>query len=407
VQDHRQPVIVEGVDVAQVVQFPRLWQAVGMSFAPPRLAIGLMMTAAMMSFGAIWDAASAPIAGTDAGSDSQGPFAWTVSQVVAHFNQVIASTIALDGAGVAAALRGWLAVPAAMWDRAPAFVIVFGLVKLVVVAVGGGALARMAACEFASGERLRVVDGLQFAVSNIGRLIMAPTLPLLVAGILALVLMAAGWVMRLPLLNLVGGPLYGVALIVGFIIAFLAIGYAAGSIMLIPAVACESCDAGDALQRSYAYVLSRPVHLIGYALTALAGLAAGFLVMSLFAVTTLNVTAAAVGAWGDAAVLQGAGGYGLFDFGDGASGAAELAWHESWARGWVGLWETLIVGLVVAYVIAYVQSASTVIYLLMRRACDGQETTEIWQPGLAPGSYLTAVPGSPSASPAVERPSAP
>jgi len=408
VQDHRQPVVVEGVDIGQVVQFPRIWQAVGMAFAPPRLAIGLMMTAAMMAFGAIWDAATQPIfgGGGESAAAGVGAFEWTIDQGVAHFNQVVASTIALDGSGVVAGLAGAASMPGTIWDRAPAFAIAFGIWKLLVMAVGGGALARMAACEFASGERLRVVDGLHFALSHVGRLIMAPVLPLLIAGLLALVLMVAGWVLRLPVLDLVGGPLYGLALALGFVIAFLVIGYAAGSMMLIPAVACENCDAGDALQRCYAYVLSRPLHLLGYAIVALAGLAAGFLVMSLFALMVLNITAATVGAWGDSALMRGAGGYALFDFHSAvaAGGARELSWHESWARGWIGLWETLIVGLVGAYVLVYVFASTTIIYLLMRRASDGQETTEIWRSGLAAGAYLTASAGAETAGTATTTP---
>jgi hypothetical protein len=54
----------------------------------------------------------------------------------------------------------------------------------------------------------------------------------------------------------------------------------------------------------------------------------------------------------------------------------------------VGFWQGLIIMLVAAYIIAYLFSASTMIYLLMRRACDGQDIQEIWVPGLVPGTLV-------------------
>ena len=65
--------------------------------------------------------------------------------------------------------------------------------------------------------------------------------------------------------------------------------------LLVPAVAAENCDAADAMQRAYAYVLNRPLHLLGYSIVALVGLALGYVVVSLAAATTLNFTLGTVG----------------------------------------------------------------------------------------------------------------
>jgi hypothetical protein len=45
-----------------------------------------------------------------------------------------------------------------------------------------------------------------------------------------------------------------------------------------------------------------------------------------------------------------------------------------------------VVSLVAGYVFANYFGASTIIYMLMRQACDGQDMTEIWQPGVVPGT---------------------
>jgi hypothetical protein len=50
-------------------------------------------------------------------------------------------------------------------------------------------------------------------------------------------------------------------------------------------------------------------------------------------------------------------------------------------------------GLVVAYVVSYLFAAATIIYLLMRRASDGQATNEIWEPGMIPGTSAPTATG--------------
>ena len=282
-------------------------------------------------------------------------------------------------------------MPAALWSHDKLFTIIYGLVFLVVMALGGGALCRMSACEFAGQERLRVREAFDFALRSWRWLTMAPLLPVLIAAVLCLLLAAGGWVLMQPWVGVLGGALYGLALLLGCVIAFLIIGYAAGFSLLIPAVACENCDAADALQRSYAYVLNRPLHLLGYGLVALAGLALGFVLVSFFAMLMLNVTAAVVGAVTNYSAVPVAGGYQLFDLTPRAPAAIDVAWHSEWSSWLVTFWQTLVVSVVAAYVFAYYYAASTIVYLLMRRVCDGQAVGEIWQAGSIPGT-IAAVP---------------
>ena len=173
---------------------------------------------------------------------------------------------------------------------------------------------------------------------------------------------------------------------VGFVIAFLIIGYALGASLLIPAVACEKCDAADALQRAYAYVIRRPLHLLGYGLIAVLGMVLGYVLVSLFAGLIVNVTAAIVGAFTNNSAMRVAGGFELFDLTPAVDTGIHDAWHTEWSAWLVTFWQTLIVSLVAAYVLAYYFGASTIVYLLMRRACDGQAVEEIWRRGLVPGT---------------------
>ncbi|MHC4348878.1 MAG: hypothetical protein ACYS15_10170 [Planctomycetota bacterium] len=49
--DTEKRIVVEGVEYAQLVQFPRILRAVTASFQPSRLVLGLLMVAALMTVG--------------------------------------------------------------------------------------------------------------------------------------------------------------------------------------------------------------------------------------------------------------------------------------------------------------------------------------------------------------------
>jgi hypothetical protein len=253
----------------------------------------------------------------------------------------------------------------------------------------------MAACDVAGYERMRVRDALDFALENWVKLLFTPLLPALIAGGVAVVLIAMGLLMA-PWLDLLGGALYGLSIVFGGLLAFLLIGYAVGFPLLIPAVACENCDPADAQQRAYAYVLNRPLHFLGYVTTALIGLALGYVIVAFFATATLNVTAVLVGVPLDNSAMAPAGGYGVFELSPRRGGVEHADWHNGAAATMISFWQRLVIDVVFAYVIAYLFTSSTTIYLLMRKACDGQDIDEIWRRGLTPG---TLVPGLPPFEP--------
>jgi hypothetical protein len=280
--------------------------------------------------------------------------------------------------------------PRALWRDHPWFTVVFGLISLLALSFGGGAIARMAAFEAAEQQRLTLREAVDFAVRHWISLVMAPLTPVLFAAGLGLIVFALSFIfMNVPVLDVIGGAGYGVALAIGFAIAFLLVGYLFALPMLLPAIACERCDAFDAQQRAYAYVVSRPLHLVGYALVGLLGAAIGFMVVAFFASTMLNITAwlVGLGQFADSTALADAGGFGVFTLGGAAQATAHVTWHETWAAGLIGFWQTVIVSLVISYVLSHFFSASTVLYLLMRNVCDGRPVQEIVQDdGVASGA---------------------
>jgi hypothetical protein len=449
VADPKKRIVVDGVDFPAVFLFPRILASASSALQPPRIVVALLMVVAIVGIGRAWDglaAASIPPGGLDAprmtsaeadaarrevqsvvgaagvtvasgetrevldaiaaahrdgALDAEahrrladlvrsiapsGPYAATAALVTGALGRAVRGVFTLRPAMIFdAGADVFLRLPAGLWRHDRTFAIAFLLVLLVVGAVGGGALSRMAACELAGQERLRVRDAFDFALGNWVKLVVAPALPLVLAGALAGVLVLGGLLLA-PYVNVVGGLLYGAALVVALLIVLLLGGYAIGFFMLVPAVACENCDAADAQQRVYAYILNRPLHLLGYGVVALAGLSVGYAVTSFVGAAVINCAATLAGTIGDRPVLAGAGGAMMFDLSGSEAGAAPAVWHEAWTSATIAFWRRIVVDVVAAYVVSYFFTSATAVYLLMRRACDGQDVEEIWRPGLTPGT---------------------
>jgi hypothetical protein len=478
VADTERRIVVEGVEFAQLAQFPKILRAVTASFQPARLVLGLLLVAALMTVGRIWDAVTpdtVPPAGlaAPAWSDEDAQHAQTVlagilaawapdadlpeghlknravanavraayrderpalveaaketddgparlkardeaylaaiaqiesvrprgtfeaalGHVTTNFNEAARGLVTLnlggnsEQRGFFAGVKGlFVDTPVSLWKHDWKFTLFYGVLFVILIAIGGGGLARMAAVEVALDEKLRLQEALDFALGSWRRLVLSLLLPLLIAAFLVILLLVGGGVLMLPWVDVLGGVLYGVALLIGFGVVFLMVGYALGFSLLVPAVACENCDAADAQQRAYAYVLSRPLHLLGYGVVMVIGLALGYVLASLFAVAMLNVTGALLAEVSPNPAVDVAHGFALFHLSPGSAASVPLQTHSAWSAWLVMFWQTVVISLVAGYVFANYFYASTIIYLLMRQACDGQEMSEIWQPGVVPGT---------------------
>ncbi|HWB19091.1 MAG TPA: hypothetical protein VG711_02235 [Phycisphaerales bacterium] len=270
--------------------------------------------------------------------------------------------------------------PVRLWNVDKTFTIVFGLFVLVVFALGGGAISRLTATHFANGERLHMRQAVDFAVVSWQKLVLAQVLPLILALVLGLFLAVCGLLLWVPAVDVLAGLIYGLAILVGFCVAVVVIGYIAGFSLLTPAVACENCDAAEAMQRAYAYVILRPLHFAGYALLGVIGWALGMLIVTLVASMTIHYTGGLTGMWQDNPAMQVTHDVDVLNL----TGlpAHELtyidSWHSRWTATLISFWQTIVAALACAYGLSYYFSASTVMYLLLRRACDGQAIDDVW-----------------------------
>ncbi|MDX2148224.1 MAG: hypothetical protein SFZ23_11950 [Planctomycetota bacterium] len=354
------------------LEWPRLLSVPRLALAPHRVGLGffaLLLLALLLQL-----------------ARAVGPRDWTPWREHAEATGELATFLAAgdlvsSGAAFADLLLG---ASFRLLTDAPWSALVFFPPAFVVVALLGGAIARSVACEFAQRVRLSWTESLAFSwqtgVALVGALV-APIAIVLLAG---LGLGVLGWALfSLPWVNVVGALL----LPLGLLIAAFVVGFAflliAGHPMLLASIACERTDAIEGVQRVLAYVVARPLRLLLYSVLAIVQ---GLVVVAIF----LGLAAACVHFATAASSM----------FLDGPERGALLG--VDWVgRGWpvhvrtvarlVNLWAAIPFLLVAGLAFSIVQASGVAIYLLLRRACDGQDVAEIWVPSMLDGTFAPAV----------------
>lgn len=269
-------------------------------------------------------------------------------------------------------------LPVSLWKRDRGFVIIFGAFAFIVLVIGGGALSRMAAVAIAQRPALPPADAVAFALSRWPSFAFSALLPPLFVGGLFLVGGVMGLVMKVPLLNIIGGALYGVALFFGFLAALAGILWVLALPLAAPAGACDGADSIEANQRAWAYLLRRPLLALGYFVAGVVAWGLGIFVVELFAVATINLTAAS-GTWlSNAQSLSGAGGAKIF--GPMEAPPPVLTGTARVAAALVDFWQQVVRVLVSGAALGLFWSISTAAYLCLRNACDEQPFDDLWDP---------------------------
>ena len=294
----------------------------------------------------------------------------------------------LDSDLVESGLAKLKGAPLRVYDRFGWFsTFSLGVLMLTAGAIGAGAISRMVACEFSQGVLTPWPRAVGFSLRRTPSMVGALLTPLVLAGVVYVGLALAGVILlRWPAINMIGGLLYVLFLAGGVAAVLLLVGYAVVQHLLVPAVACEGADAIDAIQRGYAYLVARPLRLVLYfALAALIVVVAEFLVdwIAGFAIEFVRVSS---DAWlGDHA--QSALRSGTVLSAEGTPEAIGGTWAA--ARWLVGVWEGVVHLFVGAVVMSVYVSVFTVVYLLIRQVCDGQDHRELWSPEMV-GGVLSA-----------------
>jgi hypothetical protein len=305
----------------------------------------------------------------------RGSFEASATYVIHQWNTIVNAGVALDlptmWSGVVSILWD---LPQLLWNQGYHwFISLYGLLLVYVLCIGGGAIARMEICWHGQSHRLSVGEAFDYSLGHWRQLLAAVLAPAMIVASIAVFLMLMGLVLlSVPWLNFIGAILYGFALLLGFLVAVIAVGYATCFPLLIPATIAEGCGGEESIQRAFSYVISQTLRYLVYVLIVLISLVVGYVLVELIANLTLRITANLVdaGTLNDslrsAGVLQ-----------QQTIPAVGLAWYESGAGYVIHFWETIIRCLVAGWVFSGFFSMSTMVYLLMRKACDNRDTLDV------------------------------
>jgi hypothetical protein len=271
-------------------------------------------------------------------------------------------------------------------------------------AIFGGAITRIAAVEIARNEKIGLGEALRFTIARWKSYIFASFFPLLIIAFIVLLLAIFGLVNYIPILaEFWNGILWFLVLLGGLTIAVLLVGLV-GWPMIHSTLSAEGSDSFDALSRSYSYVLQKPWSYAWYVAVALA-----YGAVVVFFVGLMGSLTVYLGKWG-VSQFTGLGQYAdpshmfvwaptsyhwrdlLLQGSPIAEGApvvtdkmVEQYVQSNQFRNWyyigaflIAAWLYLIFLLLIGFGYSYFWSASTMIYLLMRRKVDDTEMDEVY-----------------------------
>lgn len=250
-------------------------------------------------------------------------------------------------------------------------------------AIFGGAIARIAAVHFARDEKISVRQALRFSFSKVLSFIFAPIIPLgiVIAG--GVLLAIGGLLLHLPwgIGPLIVGCLFIFALIIGAVMTLVLIVTVGGVNLMYPTIAVEGSDSFDAISRSFSYVFAKPWRMIFYTAVALVYGALTFLFCRFFVYIMLGMTHYFLGWW-----LHGQAAQYWPEIWPPVSDA-NLAYHlvfpalavtDKIAAVLISIWVYIVLGLLAGYVVSFYFSANTIIYYVMRREVDLTELDDVY-----------------------------
>ncbi len=256
--------------------------------------------------------------------------------------------------------------------------IILVLGMMVIWSVFAGSVTRLAALEFARGEKRGLKDSITFVMKKFWSYFWSPLTPIL--GVLFFIAcnVAGGLLGKIEFAGeiavAVGFPL---AIISGFLIVFLGIVGIMGFVLMFPAISSEGTDAFDAISRAYSYVLSRPLHFLSLLITIIICGAAISCIAGCGACLVMQISYFTVGiGMGDKlneirafiASLSGAG--------DAITSLKPMSMRI--AALLFMLYIVLIKMTVGSIIIAFSGSASTIAYLILRKDVDGTEIEDVY-----------------------------
>ena len=265
------------------------------------------------------------------------------------------------------------------------YCVIFVTIVLAVISVAGGALCRIAALQFAQGEKPGLTEALRFSTRRFTSFFTAPLTPVFIIAFMGVFVSLLGLVGNIPrvgeLIVAIGMP---AALVTGALVAVLIIGAVVGLGLMFPAIAYDGSDCFDSISRAFSYVYAQPARMAIYSVIAAIYGAICYAVVRFFVFLMLLATHCflRLGIWADsstegvnklAAIWPKPELMNLL----GSSDPVTANWTELWASRLIYLFVLVVVGLMVSFIISFYFSANTVIYSLMRKRVDNTALDDV------------------------------
>ena len=262
------------------------------------------------------------------------------------------------------------------------YFLLFAVWFLVVWAIFGGAIARIAAVHIARDEKISIRQALRFGSAKLLSFVFSPVIPLIIMLVFGLLIAAGGLLMYIPVIGpIVVGGLFILALLAGLIITLVAVGTVGGLNLMYPTIAVEGSDSFDAISRSLSYVFARPWRMLFYTAVSVIYGALCFIFVRYFVYLMLAFTHFFVQCF-----LCGKAGQYWPQIWPAVSDQdltyhinfQALAWSEAIAATLIAMWVYLVLSFLAAFVVSFYFSSNTLIYFLMRREVDATELDDVY-----------------------------
>jgi len=318
-------------------------------------------------------------------SRGAGVFSTLWHFTAATFQASVNSIFKLDIPGVAKNVAHYF--KAAGWALRHHFIycIIFFVIYLSVISIAGGAICRIAALQFARGEKPGLTEALRFSTQRFTSFFVAPLTPIGIIIVPVVFIFILGLIGNIPWAGeLIIGISMPLALIAGALITVVLIGMFAGFNLMFPAIAYDGSDCFDSISRSFSYVYAKPWRMGFYTTIAAVYGAISYTFVRFFAFILLFATHLflELGVWVEnskdvsklIAIWPKLKFTKLISYKD----VVTTNWTESVGAFLIYLFLLAVLGLVVSFIISFYFSANTIIYSLMRYKVDNTALEDMY-----------------------------
>ncbi len=269
---------------------------------------------------------------------------------------------------------------------------------LLVWAIFGGAITRIAAVQIARKEKIGLAEAVRFSTSKLVSFFLAPLFPFVAIVVISIFMIIGGLFLHINWLgDLLASLFWPLAMIGGFVMALVLVGLV-GWPLMYSTISTEGSDSFDAISRSYSYVYQRPWQYLFYWLVAVL-----YGVIVIFFVVFFTSLFVYLAKWGVSLTfgLEEARDYRLsklFVFAPVSYGwralllgpinpttkleddelLASLDWAQWTGAIFVGFWLYVLFALMIGFAYSYFWTASTLIYFLLRKSVDDTDADEVY-----------------------------